>query len=298
MADVTLAEPRATLSPAELAGRHGLHVAGARPKLASYGRQLWAYRHFIREFASAKLASSFTTARLGNIWQVLTPLANAGVYYLIFGVVLNSNKHIDNFIGYLCTGIFLFSFSQTVIANAASVMKENLNLIRALHFPRAVLPIASTLAALQQMIATTAVLFAIILLSGESPALRWLMIFPSLLLQAIFTAGLAMVMARIGAKIPDLKQILPFVLRTWLYASGIIYSAKLFVDHLPGQWVWLAKINPLLVYTSLGREALMDKPGSISSLSHLWLAALAWALVAGVGGFIFFWRGEQEYGRG
>jgi teichoic acid transport system permease protein len=30
----------------------------------------------------------------------------------------------------------------------------------------------------------------------------------------------------------------------------------------------------------------------------LWGEAFVWALVVGIGGFVFFWRGEKGYGRG
>jgi teichoic acid transport system permease protein len=30
----------------------------------------------------------------------------------------------------------------------------------------------------------------------------------------------------------------------------------------------------------------------------LWLLGTGWAVLVAVGGFLYFWRGEQEYGRG
>ena len=45
---------------------------------------------------------------------MLTPLINAAVYYLIFGVMLDTSSDVANFIAYLCTGVFVFTFTQTV----------------------------------------------------------------------------------------------------------------------------------------------------------------------------------------
>jgi teichoic acid transport system permease protein len=294
-----LAEARSDISPAELAARHGLHVAGARPGVVAYIRQLWAYRHFINHYSRAKLQSAFTTTKLGQLWQVLTPLANAAVYYLVFGVLVNTKHGIDNYIGYLCTGIFLFTFTQTVIQGSVRAIGDNLGMIRALHFPRAVLPISTTLTQLQQMGASVLVLLIIILLSGETPSFAWLLIIPTLLLQAVFNAGFAMIVARVGATVTDLKQIMPFILRTWLYASGVFYSVTLFASHLPGPLARVMESNPLLVYASLGREALLEEPiKHPMGITQLWVLAFFWAALFGIGGFLYFWRGEQEYGRG
>ncbi|HEX8346319.1 MAG TPA: ABC transporter permease, partial [Actinoplanes sp.] len=145
MAQTAIAESETTSSLQDLARRHGLRAAGGRPTLAAYIRQLWTYRHFIASYANARVTSSLGKTRLGRAWQVLTPLTNAAVYYLIFGVVLNTDRDVENFVPYLCTGVFVFGFTQSTVQAGIQSITNNLGLIRALHFPRASLPIAVTL---------------------------------------------------------------------------------------------------------------------------------------------------------
>jgi teichoic acid transport system permease protein len=298
MADTAVTEPGSDLQLRQLAARHGLKVAGSRPSLAAYTRQLWQYRYFITEYANAKLVAAFSTARLGQLWQVLTPLANAGVYYLIFGVVLDTRSQVDNFIPYLCTGLFVFTFTQTVVQQGTQSIVANLGLIRALHFPRAVLPISVMLTQFQSLVAAIVVLVGIVLISGEPITIEWLLLIPTLLLQSVFNAGLALAMARLGAKLTDLKQVMPFVMRTWMYGSGVLYSVANFEKHLSPLASNIITANPLLVYIELARHALMEDVPLASPVGQLWAYAIGWTVVIGVGGYIFFWRGEQEYGRG
>jgi teichoic acid transport system permease protein len=70
---------------AGLAARYGLRPSSARPGLASYLVRVWQRRHFIVAYATARNVSMYTEARLGQLWQVLTPLLNSAVYYLIRG---------------------------------------------------------------------------------------------------------------------------------------------------------------------------------------------------------------------
>ena len=73
--------PRVPDQPlAELAAKHGLKLSGARPSLPKYLTTLWQRRHFIVGYATARNVSMYTEAKLGQLWQVLTPLLNAGVY--------------------------------------------------------------------------------------------------------------------------------------------------------------------------------------------------------------------------
>ncbi|WP_405095256.1 ABC transporter permease [Micromonospora sp. NBC_01412] len=298
MANTALADPDAGLTQAQLAARYGLRVAGERPSLADYTRRLWAYRHFIAAYSNAKLVASFSNARLGQLWQVLTPLTNAAVYYLIFGLVLRQNS-IPNFIAYLTAGLFIFNFTQTAVQNGTQSITGNLGLIRALHFPRACLPLAVMLTQFQQLLASLVVLVGIVLVTGEPLTVEWLLLVPVVLLQALFNAGLTMAVARAGSKIADLKQVMPFLLRTWMYGSGVLYNVALFEENLPSWATRLVEANPMLVYIELARHALLEgAPLLNSSMLQLWLYAVGWAVVMGVGGFIYFWRGEQEYGRG
>jgi teichoic acid transport system permease protein len=298
MANTAVADADSGLTRAQLAARHGLSVAGARPTLAAYVKQVWSYRHFTTTYANAKAVSAFSQARLGQAWQVLTPLTNAAVYYLIFGVVLGTKSHVPNFIAYLCVGVFVFSFAQTVALGGTAAITSNLGLIRALHFPRASLPLAVTLTQLRNLLYAIAVLVAIVLVTGEPFALKWLLVVPAMLLMTVFSAGLAMALARLGSKLTDMKQIMPFVMRTWMYGSGVLYSVKAFEENLPAALAHLVNINPLLIYIELVRHALLENSPLTSAAPKLWLMAIAWAVVMGVGGFIYFWRGEQEYGRG
>jgi teichoic acid transport system permease protein len=298
MAHTAVAESDATTSLKELAARHGLHAAGALPSLPAYTRQLWSYRHFILSYANARVSSSLGKTRLGRAWQVLTPLTNAAVYYLIFGVVLSQDRTVDNFVAYLCIGVFVFIFSQSSAQSGVTSITGNLGLIRALHFPRASLPIAVTLIEAQHLVASMSVLMVIVLITGEPLTWQWLLVPLILLMQTIFNMGLALILARVGSKLTDLKQVMPFALRVWFYGSAVLYPVTMFEQRLDGWALALVESNPLLVYIELMRHALMEDVPLANAPLQLWLVGLGWALVTGICGFIYFWRGEKGYGRG
>ncbi|MBG0854836.1 ABC transporter permease [Streptomyces spinoverrucosus] len=286
---------------AALAARHGLTVSGARPSLPQYVRQLWARRHFIAAFSTAKLTAQYSQAKLGQVWQVMTPLLNAAVYYLIFGVLLQTKKGVPDYVPFLVTGVFIWTFTQSSILAGTRAISGNLGLVRALHFPRAALPISFCLQQLQQLLFSMAALVVILLVFGVPVAVSWVLAIPALILQFTFNAGVSMILARVGAKTPDVAQLMPFVLRTWMYVSGVMWS----IDHLlsrhndlPG-WVGpVLQANPAAVYIDLMRFALIDSFHASQLPDHVWMLATGWALLAGVGGFIYFWKAEETYGRG
>ncbi|MFJ6572777.1 ABC transporter permease [Streptomyces sp. NPDC091292] len=300
---VTLTAPPSPddgLSPAALAAKYGLAVSGARPGLIEYVRQMWGRRHFILAFSQAKLTAQYSQAKLGQLWQVATPLLNALVYYLIFGLILNASRGMshDVYIPFLVTGVFVFTFTQSSVMAGVRAIAGNLGLVRALHFPRASLPISFALQQLQQLLFSMIVLFVIVIGFGSYPGPSWLLIVPILALQFLFNTGLALIMARMGSKTPDLAQLMPFVMRTWMYASGVMFSIPVMLKDKPA---WIADIlqwNPAAVYMDLMRFALIDGYGSGNLPAHVWAVALGWSVLVAVGGFVYFWKAEERYGRG
>ncbi|WP_414168171.1 ABC transporter permease [Streptoverticillium reticulum] len=287
---------------AELAEKYGLSVSGARPPLGEYVRQLWGRRHFIAAFSSAKLTAQYTQAKLGQVWQVATPLLNALVYFFIFGVLMNTRRgmNTETYVPFLVTGVFVFTFTQSSAMAGVRAISGNLGLVRALHFPRAALPVSFALQQLQQLLYSMLVLFVVLISCGHMPKASWLLVIPVLMLQFVFNTGLALVLARMGSKTPDLAQLLPFIMRTWLYASGVMYPLvyNLKRAHAAPWLIDVMSANPAAVYIDLMRYALMGHLKTSPLPHHVWPLAVGWALAVGIGGFVYFWKAEERYGRG
>ncbi|MFC9585459.1 ABC transporter permease [Streptomyces yangpuensis] len=290
----------AGLSAAELARKYGLSVSGARPGLGEYVRQLWGRRHFIMAFSRAKLVAQYSQAKLGQVWQVATPLLNAAVYWLIFGLILGAGREMPKgvYVPFLMMGIFVFTFTQSSVMAGVRAISGNLGLVRALHFPRASLPVSFSLQQLQQLLYSMIVVFVIAVAFGNYPRLSWLLVIPTLALQFVFNTGLAMIFARMGSKTPDLAQLMPFVMRTWMYASGVMFPIAVYLKDQP-QWISDVLLwNPVAIYMDLIRFALIDDYGASNLPPHVWAFAVGWAAVIGLGGFVYFWKSEERYGRG
>ncbi|TWD82112.1 teichoic acid transport system permease protein [Kribbella amoyensis] len=292
----TAAESAKTADVADLAERYGLSRSSARPPLRGYLRELWGRRQFIVSYARARTYALYAGARLGSVWQLLTPLLNAAVYYLAFGVLLGTAKGIPNYPAFLICGMFVFTYTQRSMTEGSRAISTNLSLIRTLHFPRATLPLAYVVNELNQMFLSMGILFLLVGFT-DGISLRWLLVIPALLLQTMFNIGMTLAFARLGTFLTDISQLLPFITRTWLYASGIFFSIpeKLSQLDAPSWVVHALALNPISAYIDIIRRALLEEH---DALPNAWPIAIGWAVVSLVGGFIYFWRAEDRYGRG
>lgn len=272
-----------------------LHRVGARPPFLDYLVSLWDYRHFIYHDSRARVVSGNSQDRLGGAWLILNPLLNGAVFFLIFGVLLGTGSGIENFISYLLIGVFLFQFSTRSISASSRSMVSNQNILQAFRFPRATLPIAVNVREALACVPTIIILLLLVVLipPAEVISLKWFFIIPAIALQGVFHLGISLLLARVVAVVPDVAHLIGFALRAWMYVSAVFFSVDRFADHA---WIMGAmNANPLFAVLDIARDCLLYDtwPGMTR-----WLTLAIWAVGSLSVGLVFFWRGEETYGRG
>ena len=137
-------------------------------------------------------------------------------------------------------------------------------------------------------------LLLITLLAFQQPITwLWFALIPIVLLMVMFGFGLATISARMTVHVADLNKLIPFVTRIVFYISGIFFSMEKVLANYPVA-LQIAKLNPVYIYISLARGAVVD---GYSMTAELWISAIAWAFGTLLVGLWFFWKAEERYGR-
>ncbi len=261
-----------------------------RPLLREYLKDLWSRRDFIRLVPINNLRSANLDTALGNLWFLLNPTLQIGIYFLLFGLLIKADRGIDNYLVYLTIGILTFNLISQSFLGASRCIRSNLTLIRSLYFPRAALPLTALLAAIFSFGPALIVMMVFTLLTGEYPTLRLLALPVVLALLLLTLLGFIMAIARIGSYFDDLHSLLPHLIRLLFYLSGVLFDPASFTSH---QVALLAfRINPFYEILELMRWCIMARPVHPS----IWLGAAIWAALSSILGFVFFWRAEISYG--
>lgn len=291
----------------DIARQGGLRRTGVRPAFWSYVRDVVSRWSFIRVLGESTAYSKNQNNYLGQLWAVLNPVLNALVYVVIFGLVLGASRgHLANSVAFIVMGTFMFRFIETSVHGGSRSISTKTNLLRNLHFPRAVLPIAEVYSQLATLLPALVVMFAMVLLSGLLPNYEpvyvtwWWLLFPVvILLLWIFNMGLAFIVARVASATPDMENLISFFLRLAMFASGAIFPVERFIERLPDSMTWfryVMEFQPGHVFLYLGRSVVMQEDSMPHSMT-MWYWGIGWAIATFVLGFIVFWRGEEKYGR-
>jgi teichoic acid transport system permease protein len=271
----------------------GMIDVARRDSLREYLAGLWDRREYILRVPLDDLRAKNYDTFLGNIWHLLNPMLLVGVYYLVFGIIIGTDRGLDNFLTFLAAGVFTYQFTQKSAISGSKAITGNEGLIRSLRFPRAILPISTVLGEAVAYVPAMAIMLVVATATGVSPSPVWLLlplvVFP---VQCLFNMGLAFVTARLADSVRDLENLLPFMFRITFYLSGILYSVEDRVEDPATRALFT--FNPVYCYGEIVRSVVFHH----SVRPDIVLSASIWTVVLFVGGFLVFRAAEHTYGRG
>jgi len=278
------------------AGPVGAISASSDAGLLRRFRQLLARRETIRYLVSSQLKAGHRDKVLGHLWNLLDPMLFVGVYFVVFGLLFSQRRPggTTEYILYLSIGILAWRFHGASISQATHCVRGNRGLIHEISFPKAVFPVAICFSRLYDFLWGLVVVALLALLLGSGFSTQWAWLPPLLLLQLLFTLGIAFIVAHLGAFFADTVNIVDVGLRLWFYFSPIFYQIRGPRSIIPENYLHLYLLNPMAGFFESYRNVILHgQPPQTGEL--IYLAIVSVALV--VTGFAVFARGEGSFAK-
>lgn len=189
------------------------------------------------------LKARYRGSVLGFFWSFFNPLLLLAVYTFVFTVVLPGahDPDLQPYALFFFCGILPWTWFSSSLSEAANVLISGGNLIKKVLFPAEVLPIVSVLANMMHFFLGLLVLAAFLIYFRRPLDPIELLWFPVIVLvQLIFTLGLALLLSALTVHFRDIKDILANLLTLWFFSTPIIYSMKM----APENYRWVLNANP------------------------------------------------------
>jgi teichoic acid transport system permease protein len=265
------------------------------PNLIEYSKDMWTRRELAYELARAQLRAQQSTTLFGQLWLVLNPLIQAGIYYLLVIILSTSHKHGPDFVAHLLAGMFAYhTITSAMGMGAASVVSLG-KLIANRSFPRLLLPFSAGLVAMKRFWPTLIIytIYWTVFVHADElgyDKFGWNMLWaiPAILLLAIFVFGLAALLATLQVYFRDMRSFLPFISRIGLYVSPILWVP----EDVKGQaFAVIENYNPVYGLLCIFEAAVANKPPTPA----YWYSALAWTAAIFISGVLIFVSREREF---
>jgi len=245
-------------------------------------RTLLRYRMLIHSLVARDLKARYRGSVLGFLWSFINPLLMLLIYGLVFGYVLvvPRSPTVEPYFLFLFCGILPWTWFQASIAESAGSLIAGGNLIKKVLFPAEVLPVVNVLANLAQFGLGLPILLAFLVYERK---LGWsaLMLPLPVLVQLVFTIGLALLVAALTVHFRDIQSILAHLLHLWFFATPVIYA---YVEVKPSLRAIL-KLNPMTHLVIAYQQMLFDD--RFTDWRGLMGAAAAAVVLFGLGAALF-----------
>jgi lipopolysaccharide transport system permease protein len=187
-------------------------------------RQLLRYRLLITSLVSRELKARYRGSWLGFIWSFVNPLLLLLTYWLVFSKILpgQRSKVAEPYFIFLFCGLLPWTWFSASIAQAAGVLIAGGNLIKKVLFPAEVLAIVAVLSNGVHFLLGLPILFAFLWWFDLISWTTLLLPLP-ILVQLVFTLGLALLVAALTVHFRDIQDILTHILHLWFFSTPIIY---------------------------------------------------------------------------
>jgi homopolymeric O-antigen transport system permease protein len=233
------------------------------------------------------LKGRYRQMALGPLWSVIQPLVNMVIYSVIFGVIakLPSNGVPYPVFSYVALLPWDF-YSDSINAGSGSLVGST-SLISKVYFPRLILPFSQVISSLYDFALSFVFLIALLIFYGIRPTWGILLLPLFLAIAAMLGLGVGLVVAGPTVRYRDIRNLLGYVMRIWMYATPVVYSASL----VPPQWLTLYQLNPMYAVIEGFRWALVG-----TAPPPAWTVAWAFiiSIVLFVVGMYLFRRSERD----
>lgn len=200
--------------------------------------------------------SATMSNRFGRVWEILDPLFQLGIFYLLFGILMK--RVIPGgypVLPWMFIGLGVWGLMQKTIVSGALTTYNQLRMASVMKFPVSILPTSAFFGFLSEFwIMITAGLIGAIY-NDFIPSLHLLQVIYYFFALVIFSVSTSLLNATIMIVFPDLKFFLNYSFRFLMFMSGAVFSMRQF-NQIPQFLLQAVMINPFYYLIEGFRDAI------------------------------------------
>jgi lipopolysaccharide transport system permease protein len=223
-----------------------------RENFSEIFREQADFRELLLQLTLRDLILRYKQAAMGFGWAICAPLLNMLIFSVIFMRVAPLHTSVPYPI-YAYVGLLPWTLFANSIRFSAISLTLNVDLVTKVYFPREILPFSAILVSLVDFAIGSSVLVALMLYYRVALGHAALLLPAILLVQLVFTAAVALLVAMGNLFYRDFKYVTELGLAIWMLATSVVYP----VDRIGGTAGTVLKLNPMTPIIDAYRSVLL-----------------------------------------
>lgn len=251
-------------------------------------REIWGYRELLGILAWRDLKVRYKQTVIGVAWAVLQPLAMMAVFTIFFGRLARLPSDGLPYPLFALSALLPWGLFARVLASSADSLIRDQRLISKVYFPRLIVPLSTSLAALVDFAISLVLLIALMAAYRVNVDIRILVLPLLTLLLLVAALGVGFWLSALNVEFRDVQQTLPFLTQLWFFLTPVVYPTSM----LPEGFRILYALNPMVGVVEGFRWSLLGTAAPLPSA--IWVSTLS-ALALFVTGLLYFRSRERSF---
>ena len=279
---------------------HAQYISTEQQSFARILPDLIAHRGLLRNVVWKELRARYRNAMMGFLWAVLQPVMMMLILTFVFKYLLGERLAERGLPSealtpeFLLCGLVAWQFMSVALTCGASSLIESGELIKKVHFPREIIPLAAVVNCLVNLVIGFITLLVVLAVSrGPSAIGVGVLYLPFIFaIQFAMVVGLALLLSALNVHYRDVGYMIDVLLAFGFYATPIFYLPSMVAKRMGEAWFQVYMLNPMANLITAYREALLNNqmPGLL-----LWVRPAVFAVVVLILGAYLFRRNAATF---
>jgi ABC-type polysaccharide/polyol phosphate export permease len=245
------------------------------------------YRELLLQMTRRDLMLRYKQTIMGFGWAIFMPLLNTLIFTVIFVRVTKLDTGMPYPI-FAYTGLMAWNLTASTLRFSVASLTANTNLVTKVYFPREIFPFSAMLVSLVDFAVASVILLGMMFYYDVWTGSAVLFLPVLILIQVLFTAGIALVLAMANLFFRDVKYVFEVALTLWMFASSVVYP----VSMVGGKLAIVLQLNPMAPIIDAYRSVLLKN--ELPPMGTFGIAA-ALSIVTLAVAWIWFHRVEFQF---
>jgi lipopolysaccharide transport system permease protein len=251
--------------------------------------ELWTYRELLVFLAWRDILVRYKQTVIGVLWAFIRPLMTMVVFTVIFGHFAKLPSNALPYPVFAFAALLPWQLFSTAFSEASGSVVGSSQLVSKVYFPRLIIPISATFAALADFLVAAVMLIGLLLWYRVPVSANALWLIPLTALCMLIAVGSGIWFSALFVRYRDIRHLIPFVMQLGTYVSPVAFSSTI----VPARWRLLYSLNPMVGVIDGFRWALFGGQNTIDPPALLLSVGIG--LVMLVGGTVYFRNTERVF---
>ncbi|PKR86192.1 ABC transporter permease [Heyndrickxia camelliae] len=232
--------------------------------------------YLISRLSAYEVKSANKNNYLGILWEVINPMIQIGVYWIVFGVGITGRKGEGDiaYFPWMIAGIVAWFFINPAITQGTKAIYSRIKMVAKMSFPLSVIPSYVIIAKFYQHLMLLVVIMVILHFYGFTISIHYIELPYYMFAAIVLTFSISLITSTLATIVRDVNMIVTAIMRMMIYLAPILWAPT---TGILAKYQGILKLNPIYYIIEGYRNSLLSQKWYL--VSHWHYTLYFWAVI-------------------